>query len=73
MLSSIFNVFSSKSQRFPGPPKKNKIDELGVPRAGLLDPFLRFISVCLSLFLVFALVSVRVSDSVYDLLVLCAF
>ena len=53
--------------------KQHKIDEFGVPRGGLLDPFLRFISVCLFLFLVFVVVSVRVSDSVHDLLVLCAF
>ena len=38
-----------------------------------LDPFLRFISVCLFLFLVSVVVSVRVCDFVHDLLVLCAF
>ena len=38
-----------------------------------MDPFLRFISVCLFLFLVFVVVSVRISDFVHDLLVLCAF
>ena len=56
MNCSQFQYASVSLTNIWGLKNKLKVDEFGVPRGGLLDPFLRFISVSFFLFLVFVVV-----------------